>query len=66
MPLKSYKICAFHQVIGLKDYQAIEKVNIVFASMTNGEFVLFGGKKTPMMWKSSIITNHFYIGMLFV
>ena len=49
MPLKFYKICVFHQVIGLNDYQAIEKVNIVSASTTNGEFALFGDKKTPMM-----------------
>ena len=66
MPLKFCKICAFHQVIGLKDCQVIEKVNIASASITNGEFASFGDKKTPMMWKSSIITNHFYIGMHFV
>jgi plasmid maintenance system killer protein len=26
----------------------------------NGEFVLFGGKKMLMKWKSRIITNHLY------
>lgn len=58
MPLKSYKICVFRQVIGLKNYLAIEKVNIASASMTSGVFVLFGDKKMPMMWRSWIITKH--------
>ena len=66
MLLKFYKIYAFHQVISSKDYLANEKVSIVSASTINGEFVSFGNKKTPMMWKSSIITNRFYNSMLFV
>jgi len=49
----------------LKNWLATEKVKIVSASITNGEFALFGGKKTSMMWKSWIITNHFYNGMDF-
>ena len=68
MLLRFYKTCAFRQVIGLKDCQAKERVNTVSASMTNGEFVLSGNRKMLTMWKSWIITNHFYIycGMLFV
>jgi hypothetical protein len=61
MPQKCYRIYPSSQVIGLKNYLATEKVNIPFASMINGEFVLSGDKKIPMMWKLSIIVDHLII-----
>jgi len=65
MLLKFYRICASRQVIILKKCLAKEKVNIVFASTTNGVFVFLGIKKMPTMWKSWIITNLLYNDVLF-
>ena len=59
---KFYRIYGFRQVTDLKNYLATEKVNIVSVLTTNGEFVLYGNKKTPMMWKLWIITEQFYNG----
>jgi len=39
---------------------ATEKGNIVFGSMTNGEFASCGGTETLMTWRLSTITRRSY------
>ncbi len=45
------KICEYHQIIDLKNYQKTERDNIVFALMINGVSVLNGAKEMLTAWK---------------